>query len=228
VSQWPYDLLEIGEDADERTIKRAYARLLKLHRPEDDPAGFQRVNNAYQFCLSRVDAGATDVPQGFGSGVDTPDTQVPEPAPVIVPPFDIASFIAALFDVSQTASGRDILGWLQAHPVFYSIGARDRFAPEIVDALLREPALPPRQAAVLHFLGLDAPGPARRRLEPSVSALERHAQMTLEDAQAIRKPYMETPPSPSSSGGLGWAFGGTTWFALLTMTALARCSGGSA
>ncbi|GAA6142184.1 J domain-containing protein [Hydrogenophaga sp. 5NK40-0174] len=47
----PYEVLGIGPEADERDIKRAYARLLKKTRPDDDPEGFQRLNEAYQAAL---------------------------------------------------------------------------------------------------------------------------------------------------------------------------------
>ncbi len=52
MNNWPYDLLGINEDADERAIKRAYARQLKASRPDEDPEGFQRLNEAYQAALS--------------------------------------------------------------------------------------------------------------------------------------------------------------------------------
>ncbi|MFT3668130.1 MAG: J domain-containing protein [Pseudoxanthomonas sp.] len=222
----PYALLEIDDDADERTIKRAYARLLKVHRPDDDPEGFQRLNQAYQFCLSQWEGGGPEAPQGFVFHAPAaPATPAPEPVPVVAPSFDIGTFVVALFDLSQTASGRDVLKWLQAHPAFYSIGARETHAYQIVDALLRKPALPPRHvAAVLHFLGLDTAGPSRAQFEPYVVALERYAQMTLEDAEAIRKPYVE-PSSPSSSGNLGWSFGVAIWMMLLAMLSVTRCSG---
>ncbi|MET0265138.1 MAG: J domain-containing protein, partial [Duganella sp.] len=43
--------LGIAPTADERSIKRAYARLLKGTRPEDDPAAFQALHDAYQHAL---------------------------------------------------------------------------------------------------------------------------------------------------------------------------------
>lgn len=48
----PYALLGLPRDADERAIKRAYAQRLRTTRPDDDPAGFQRLNEAYQRCLA--------------------------------------------------------------------------------------------------------------------------------------------------------------------------------
>lgn len=234
MSVWPFEALGIDADADERTVRRAYARLLKRHRPDDDPEGFQRINEAYQACMHRLGGNAPAARSD--TGIDTSPalpaveraTIPAEPDPVDAPRFKIGMFITALSDFSRTASGRDVLGWLQAHPAFYSVGAREAFAHQIVYALLQAPALPPRHmAAVLHFLELDMPGPARARLEPFVTALERHAHMTLEDAHAIRRPYTEASP-PSSSSHLAWMFGGAIWIGLLAMLSVSRCSGAAA
>jgi len=40
--------LTAEEAADPRAVKRAYARLLKIHRPDRDPDGFSRIHAAYQ------------------------------------------------------------------------------------------------------------------------------------------------------------------------------------
>ncbi|WP_339414999.1 MULTISPECIES: J domain-containing protein [unclassified Pseudomonas] len=47
-----WTVLQLSEDADERTIKRSYARLLKSCRPDDDAAGFQRLREAYEEALA--------------------------------------------------------------------------------------------------------------------------------------------------------------------------------
>lgn len=47
----PFELLELGPLADEREIKRAYARLLKCNRPDEDAGAFQRLQAAYAHCL---------------------------------------------------------------------------------------------------------------------------------------------------------------------------------
>ncbi len=49
-----WNVLQLPEDADERTIKRSYARLLKSCRPDDDAAGFQRLREAYEQALSEA------------------------------------------------------------------------------------------------------------------------------------------------------------------------------
>lgn len=50
----PFRILGLERDADESAIKRAYARLLKTTRPDDDPVGFQRLNEAYQSALAQA------------------------------------------------------------------------------------------------------------------------------------------------------------------------------
>lgn len=59
-----WEVLGLPHDADTRTIKRQYAVLLKQHRPDEDPSGFQRLREAYEHALawSRFEAPA-DTPQ---------------------------------------------------------------------------------------------------------------------------------------------------------------------
>ncbi|MEB0047617.1 MULTISPECIES: J domain-containing protein [unclassified Pseudomonas] len=46
-----WSLLQLPEDTDARSIKRSYARLLKVFRPDEDPEGFQRLREAYEEAL---------------------------------------------------------------------------------------------------------------------------------------------------------------------------------
>src|SRR5471032_1850427 len=47
-----WTVLQLPDDADERSIKRSYARLLKSCRPDDDAEGFQRLREAYEQALN--------------------------------------------------------------------------------------------------------------------------------------------------------------------------------
>lgn len=79
----------LGLDANtatEREVKAAYARLLKLHRPETDPEGFQRVRTAYQQALHTIKYRETrpfdDVPEASEPANDsTPPATVADISP---------------------------------------------------------------------------------------------------------------------------------------------------
>lgn len=47
-------ILDLSADADERAIRRRYAQLLKVHRPDEDPQAFQRLREAYEDALEIV------------------------------------------------------------------------------------------------------------------------------------------------------------------------------
>jgi len=74
----PFAALGLSADADEAQIKRAYAKLLRSHRPDDDPAGFQRLNEAYRQCLDwaqRRAAAAMAVATDEGEDEDEDETE---------------------------------------------------------------------------------------------------------------------------------------------------------
>ncbi|GFM78216.1 molecular chaperone DnaJ [Pseudomonas cichorii] len=49
-----WSVLELDRNADERSIKRQYAKLLKVNRPDEDPDAFQRLRDAYEQALDQA------------------------------------------------------------------------------------------------------------------------------------------------------------------------------
>lgn len=76
MSYW--QLLEIAPDSDERSIKRAYARLLKTNRPDDNPEDFQRLREAYEDALA--EARWRDADDEPSSNVQAVDVHQPDVA----------------------------------------------------------------------------------------------------------------------------------------------------
>lgn len=56
MSEW--QILGIAPTRDEMTIRRAYVRLLKQHRPERDPEGYQRLREAWEAAKRYAASGA--------------------------------------------------------------------------------------------------------------------------------------------------------------------------
>jgi len=75
-----WDILQIEAGADKKAIKKAYAKLLKQTRPDDDPDAFTRLHNAYKTALRLCDA---DSGESVASRQQPPQraTVVTEPPP---------------------------------------------------------------------------------------------------------------------------------------------------
>ncbi|HEX9063162.1 MAG TPA: tetratricopeptide repeat protein [Clostridia bacterium] len=50
-----WDILGIDRTKDRAQIKKAYAKMLKLHHPEDDPEGFMKLRSAYEDALRKAE-----------------------------------------------------------------------------------------------------------------------------------------------------------------------------
>nr|WKF59723.1 hypothetical protein HUO10_004234 [Paraburkholderia busanensis] len=57
--QWPWDVLGIDSSADERAVRRAYAKQVKQQRPDEDADAFQRLRYAYESAMQMVSRNAT-------------------------------------------------------------------------------------------------------------------------------------------------------------------------
>ncbi len=143
----PLAWFELAEDADEREIKRAYARRLKATRPDDDPAGFQQLHDMYQRALawqqrrqaSAQLAIATDASPGGPVAAGSQPVPAPVDEPALATP---APLSASPRPASRTGA------W---HPV--------QFAPPAVEAAL-EPLRFEADRFVADFLDVAVDGGA--------------------------------------------------------------------
>lgn len=77
-----FTVLGIDYGADERQVKRAYAALLKLHHPEDEPEKFREIRTAYESALSiarQSRSGAEPVEMARVVVVSVTPQRTPEP-----------------------------------------------------------------------------------------------------------------------------------------------------
>lgn len=75
----PLDAFGLAADADERAVKREYARRLKTTRPDDDPEAFQSLQALYAAALEMV----RNPPLADFGFEETEDEGAGEPAPVV-------------------------------------------------------------------------------------------------------------------------------------------------
>lgn len=61
MKQWPWSVLEIESDSNERAVRRAYARVLKQTRADENPEQFQALRGAYEHALLLARSSVQDV-----------------------------------------------------------------------------------------------------------------------------------------------------------------------
>ena len=77
-----WDILGTEPTGDERALKRAYAKRLKVTRPEDDPAAFQELREAYEYALRNAHLFAAELQEPQSAGAEAEAAEVPEAAPM--------------------------------------------------------------------------------------------------------------------------------------------------
>jgi hypothetical protein len=183
----PFRILGLDRGADEATIKRAYARLLRTHRPEDDAAAFQRLHDAYVACIDAVRSGMQDGASPFEL-YDDEDTGValaPQGAIEIAMAdptratadagFEVDAFFDEFLHVGRMPQV-DIASWLRRHPDLEAFDHKAMVADALVWRLLDAPPLPSRVlAATLHHFELDIVTARYRRMEGAIEELRHEA-----------------------------------------------------
>jgi hypothetical protein len=132
----PWRLLDLPHDATERDVKRRYAQLLKINRPDDDPARFAMLRHAYEACLARASAMSTSrlevelapsVPDATTSIIDA------SAAPLAVERLrDPASVVDELLRAAAPGRDEPFAAWFMRCPELVSIAARATMERELL------------------------------------------------------------------------------------------------
>jgi hypothetical protein len=179
MSTWPFDALGVDDDADERTIKRAYARLLKTTRPDEDPAGFQRLHEAYQEALSLVREQALELAEDAHLAHVSPDRPAPDTPPRVprsghaearprepaAPRIDETSLRAELIAHAEGDLPSAFRHYLEHHPALYSLDTKHRIGQAIFESIAYEEVQvrPGTLAVLAAFFGFTPPEWVERR-----------------------------------------------------------------
>ena len=93
-----WEILGTEPTGDERALKRAYAKRLKVTRPEDDPAAFQELREAYEYALRHAHLFADELPEAQAAEAETAAAQAPE-----APPMEPADLWGVIDEPAQQA-----------------------------------------------------------------------------------------------------------------------------
>jgi len=183
VVNWAFALLGVPADADVGLVKRAYARLLRVTRPDEDAEAFQRLHTAYQLVLAHArgrqasapaaahdalpaasparDARATDSIDTMPvttSHADQPASNARSSAAmetlVAANPRELASRV--IQHAVETGDERTLASWLSSLPEFWSIRTKQQTGQLVMQQLFRspQPMAPTSLDVLLQFFDL--------------------------------------------------------------------------
>lgn len=169
---WAFELLGLPLDADAASIKRAYAKLLRSTRPDENPEAFQRLHIAYKIALAQAampaeqEQASVNSPISAGSPAVSPTGETPgdatPDASVFIAPTGPAVDIGRLANeviraAMHTERSPELEAWLQARQEFWPIAIKQQTGQLVIHRLFQQPqAMSPEcLEALLHFFDLD-------------------------------------------------------------------------
>lgn len=163
----PLDWFGLPPEADERDIKRAYAKRLKSVRPDTDPVGFQELHEMYRHALAWCaqaapapdDEEAATEAESFEAEVMSTEARTPAatpapprawhpvrftpppapaPAPAAPPRFELPAFIDTYMRLATAGNAEQLNAWLHEQPALWSLQIKLQAGRALIQRLLLE------------------------------------------------------------------------------------------
>lgn len=184
----PFEYLGLRPEANENDVRKAYARLLKSNRPDDDATAFQMVNQAYRDAMELLRLRSSEqaiaelkvVPSTLAADSTAKDVAERVSGPEYDPPyFDFARFMDELFLQLETRRADEALAWLYAQPDLYSISLKNAITMDVLHLVVERQ--PPLSAwalqSVSDFFDVDNLGPRGWFLSERIDRARHLAEM---------------------------------------------------
>ncbi|MFC3650753.1 hypothetical protein ACFONN_04305 [Dyella humi] len=173
---WAFELLGLRPDAEVADVKRAYARMLRTTRPDDDPEAFQRLHAAYKMVLAQVNARSpasptlpvtTETQEAIESLSASKSTSQPSSQTIFAqssvtmvaaPPVNLDALTNEVIRAAAEAKNGDNLSlWLHARQEFWSIQIKQQAGHRVLNHLFQQPQAMSAECmdALLRFFDLD-------------------------------------------------------------------------
>ncbi|WP_116809175.1 J domain-containing protein [Steroidobacter cummioxidans] len=142
MSETPWSVLGIEPTTDERAIKRAYAARLKVTSPEQDPAGYMKLREAYESAkqyvliqehlarVREVERQAEEQPEASQPAASSPVEETPEPV-AISPQRRAFQELHALLVQGQTEAFLQKLAAVKSENLFATLDDQYFFTGEV-------------------------------------------------------------------------------------------------